>query len=807
MMYLLSHPDRTLETHLSSCDSISKQLLEAKVMTDLFFEKSMLEEMRTILVYFHDFGKATDYFQHRIIVATEGENNQNKDFRKKHQPFLEWFKKEKKTKAAEELSFDYTLSRHSAIGAYFQFSNYSNEDEILEFITLQIIKCHHGNLPDYHRSVFLIDENGSSFFEKQLEKTDFNLYQNIINPFGFEISKSQWNSILTRFQDDVGVQRILRKLRKKKTYKYFFAQHFMFSFLLSADKGDVKVDNKDIIKANKCIPIETISNYKELVFGGKPKKAIDEIREKAYQDIAKNILKYSNESFFSITLPTGMGKTLSAYNASILLQNQLKETAYRIIYCLPFTSVIDQNEAIITEIFNKNGWDETQIAKNHYLARLKEKYGDDELTYQEAEYLTEGWEQEFIVTTFVQLLESIFTNKNKRIRKFHNMTNAIILLDEVQSISPKYYPLIETTFTKMAEYFNTKFIFITATQPIIFSDPAKVIELTDPTKVLTKGYFENLERIELDKTILAKGKIEIEDFCNILFEDVETNPEKSFLIICNTIKQSQDIYKFLNEKLDIEPYYLSSSILPTFRGKIIRAIQNNTKRRIRQIIVSTQVVEAGVDIDLDIVYRDLAPLDSINQSAGRCNRNGVNGTGKVKLFNSGKGKLLYDSTLLNITENIFKEYEDVILEKTFYELNNKYFSRVKEAVQDENPVSMELLEYMQTLQLKKLADGFNLIEQSDRNYNVFIPFDDTAKDFWQKYIDCHKIEDVYERKRAVKRLKPDLLQYVTRFPKYDYTPPEGQEDKSIIYLENWSDHYSLKFGYILEKDSKLTAFF
>jgi len=120
---------------------------------------------------------------------------------------------------------------------------------------------------------------------------------------------------------------------------------------------------------------------------------------------------------------------------------------------------------------------------------------------------------------------------------------------------------------------------------------------------------------------------------------------------------------------------------------------------------------------------------------------------------------------------------------------------------------MELLEYMQTLQLKKLADGFNLIEQSDRNYNVFIPFDDKAKDFWQKYIDCYKINDVYERKRAVKRLKPDLLQYVTRFPKYDYEPPDGQEDKSIIYLENWADHYSLKFGYILQKDTKQTAFF
>jgi len=612
---------------------------------------------------------------------------------------------------------------------------------------------------------------------------------------------------LERFENDLGISRTLRKLKKEKSYQYFFLQHFLFSLLLSADKGDVKVDNKKVIKPNIYLPKQTIANYKTIEFGGKTKKAIDFIREEAYQNIEENILKYYQHNFFSITLPTGMGKTLSAYNAAIILQNQLKETAFRIIYCLPFTSIIDQNEGILTEIFEKNNLDKTLIAKNHYLARLKDQYGEERLSYQESEYLTEGWEQEFIVTTFVQFLESIFTNKNKRIRKFHNMTNAIVLLDEVQNIPPKYYPLIEVTFKKMAAYFNTKFIFITATQPIIFENPDDVIELTDPTKKLTRSYFEDLERIELDKQLLNKGILAIEDFNSILLEDIKDNGTKSFLVICNTIKQSQEIYQFLADNLALEPYYLSSSILPKFRKQIIKEIKDNTAKNKRQIVISTQVVEAGVDIDLDIVYRDLAPLDSINQSAGRCNRNGENGTGLVKLFNSGKGKLLYDPTLLNITENVFSEYADVLKEKLLYELNNKYFSKVKYAVQDENPTSIKLLEYMQTLQLGELADNFKLIEESDRNYNVFIPCEPAAFEIWEKYLDCFKIENVYERKRATKKLKPDLLQYVTRFPKYDYEPPENQKDKSIIYLENWTQHYSLKFGYMPKEDNKTTAFF
>ena len=812
MKELLSHTDRTLKTHLDSCNSISQQLLASKIVTSNFYDKSLLESMRLYLVYFHDFGKGTDFFQHRIIKAAEEEKEETdkgkvKKLLEEQAEFIDWFHEHKKSAAEKALNLDHTLGRHSAIGAYFQFSNYSNENPILELIALHIIKKHHGNLADYSKDEFIIDSKDKEYFEKQLSNLDFGLYQNILQKHQFQVSEDQWERIFDKFKSGRKIIKVLGRLEEEKNYQYFFLQHFLFSLLLSADKGDVKVNNKEIIKSNVYIPEFTISNYKTIEFGDSPKKAIDKIREAAYQDIQDNIAKYADKNFFSITLPTGMGKTLSAYNAAILLQNQIKETAFRIIYCLPFTSIIDQNESILTDIFNKNGLDETLIAKNHYLAHLKDKYGEDTLSYQESEYLTEGWEQEFIVTTFVQFLESIFTSKNKRLRKFHNMTNAIILLDEVQNVPPKYYPLIEVAFKKMATYFNTKFIFITATQPIIFDNPADVIELTDPTKVRTRSYFENLERIELDKNLLDKGIIDIGEICSILLADVENNSNKSFLIICNTIKQSQDIYQFLNNYLEIEPFYLSSSILPKFRRKIIKDVQNNTKENIRQIVISTQVVEAGVDIDLDIVYRDLAPLDSINQSAGRCNRNGVNGTGLVKLFNSGKGQLLYDPTLLSITENIFKSYPDIILEKKLYELNNKYFSKVKSAVQDENPTSKRMLKYMQTLQLDKLDKDFKLIEESDRNYNVFIPCEEEAINLWKAYLDCSKVEDIYERKRAIKKLKPDLLQYVTRFPKYDFTPPEGQEDKSIIFIEKWRDHYSLKFGYRPTEDTPTTAFF
>ena len=799
---LLSHPDRTLKEHLDSCNLISKQLLDGKTITNEFYTKNVLEELRLALVYFHDFGKATDHFQARIIGAIN--ESQNFDFKEVHNNYIGWFTENKLKKALSELKVNDQLRRHAGIGSYFFLSIYENNDAIIELIGLQIIKRHHGNLDNFSRSAFIIDEQLEKLYNQQIERLEFNLYQKVLEK-KYKIDSSKWENILNSFRKHRKISQKLNSLDENDDYKYFFLQHFLFSLLLSADKGDVILSNKNTIKDNQLIANHSIDNYKNVKFFKEEKKPIDYARQQAYTDIQENILAHSDNDFFSITLPTGMGKTLSAYNAAIRLQNHLQTSNYRIIYCLPFTSIIDQNEEILSEILEINELDNSLLSKHHHLSSLKGNYREHTLTYSEAEYLTEGWEHELVVTTFVQLLNSIFTNRNRRIRKFHNITNSIIILDEVQNIPPKYYKLIQVTFTEMAKFFKTKFILVTATQPTIFRE---VVELTDPSRDKTKRYFSDLNRMEIQKTLLNKGCISLDDFNSILYEDIRINEDKSFLIICNTIKNSQDVFKFLSQRTDDALLYLSSSILPVYRKKVIDQIKNNTKKKTRQIIISTQVVEAGVDIDLDIVYRDFAPLDSINQSAGRCNRNGVNNKGIVKLFDTGKAKLIYDSVLLSITKNILSKYDDIIAESNLYELNSKYFDKVKSAVQEENPTSEKLLKYMLRLQLKNLDDDFELIKNEDRHYNVFIHCNcKTAKDIWIEYLECQKIENLYQRKRAVKILKPKLLQYVTKFPKYDFVPPEEQIDDTIIYLKEWHNHYSIEFGYRVSQDNSQTAFF
>lgn len=811
---LISHPDRTLQEHLDSCNDISEKLLDMKFVSDSFFNKNEIEQMRKLLIYFHDFGKATDYFQSKIIDATVEENNQ--PFIQRQQEYINYFNTVKKENTNNELYIDSSLSNHAKLGAYFLFSNYSNENKVIEYILLKVIRRHHGYLNNLitdsnNRPQILLDNYETIYLEKQLNSVAFDSYQKILLNHGYRVAISDWENIKTKFISARQINKVKTTISQEKNAKYFFLQHYLFSLLLSADKGDMMLskigDKWSILKTNSLFDITMVDFYKNN-FLDKTQKEIDKDREGAYQQIAINAKKYSAENFFSITLPTGMGKTFCSYNAAIILQNEFLFQSNgknpRIIYCLPFTSIIDQNSEIITDIVKSfgNSLSLDLVSKHHHLSNYNDTYNDIQIGASEAEYLTEGWEQEFIVTTFVQLLESIFTNKNRALRKFHNITNAIIILDEVQNIPPKYYELIELVFTKMAEYFNTKFIFVTATQPVIFSQ-TPIIELTDITREKTKYYFEKLQRIIINQSLLKQYNYQSadleKDLLPIFLQDITDNIDKSFLFIFNTIAQAQFVYNKFYELYKSEPkvIFISGSILPKRRKQLIQLIKRNIDNKKRQIIVSTQVVEAGVDIDLDIVYRDFAPLDCINQSAGRCNRNGEKGKGYVKLFNTGKHSRIYDSTLINITLDIFKQLPDNIEEKEIYHLSNTYFKDIWQSISNQSNISNHLIEALYNLELETIQKDFKLIKEQDYYYNVFIAYNKNAIKIWKNYCIICGIQDFFERKQAMKKLQPKLLQYVTRFPKSKYNPPPKQKDNYIINEREWETYYDLKSGFKL----------
>lgn len=825
---LLSHPDRTLARHLRGCDEVSALALQFKHVSETFYPKDLLEEMRRLLVFFHDFGKGTDFFQHIIIEATREEGTD--EFKSEHQAYLAHFAANKAVLIGNLLHGNDRLSNHAKLGAYLVQTVFSHNDPLLPVILLKVIRRHHGYLTNFAESrssspqIALEPDWEIPELEKQLAHFNNEPYQAILEANDLTINLEQWSAIRDTFKNSLLVPTLRMRLQKADDLRYFFLQHFLFSLLLAADKGDMMIEltaNKhEFIKANRLLPVSLVDAYKAHLFAKQTPKAIDLLREDAYQTIVRNVATHAHRPFFSLTLPTGLGKTFAAYQVAIYLQRYVhKETEKtpRIIYCLPFTSIIDQNAEILEKMFawhkasGATDLDESWLTTHHYLSSYNERYDDRELKNDEGEYLTAGWEQEVIVTTFVQLLESIFTNQNRALRKFHNLTNAVLILDEVQSIPPKYFEAVEAVFRKLAEYFGAKFVFVTATQPFLFANPDDVLELTDPTLEKTQYYFNKLNRIQLDQTLLTENDYkdrELDEWIPIIRQDIEGNPDKSFLIICNTIAQSQTVFQTLRDEIELprESFiYLSSSLLPKIRREKIAHIKQNIADEVRQIVVSTQVVEAGVDIDLDVVYRDFAPIDSLNQSAGRCNRNGVRGQGIVKLFHSGKDRFIYDATLRNLTKQVLKKYPSVIEEKDLYNLNRDYATAVRQAVAQQADASKNLITAMKQLQLEDVRNSFKLIEDDNRSYNVFIDCDNQAKQVWQLYRNCMKLEG-FERKRAIKKLTPTLLQYVTRFPKKHYDPPKDKAENFIINEPNWKQYYDLETGFKLPTNSNCVVY-
>lgn len=808
--YLISHPHQTLETHLSEVDKISRLALHTKYTLPSLAEREKLEYWRKLLVYFHDFGKSTIFFQHRIIQAVFAENPELKDLSKEY--IRSFYNRVEKWEIEKKLEEDSRLGSHAAIGAYAVQRELKNEPLLISTILLEIIKRHHGDLNNFSIDEFSTKGNGDR--ERipiqwiNCDKIDYTL---ILTQHGFLLPESI-EEPLKKFDGAKLMMNLeMEDYLPASDLRPYLLTLFLFSLLLAADKGDLMLggESRSQVGEQQLFREDTVPHYKSRTFAGQAIKPIDRYREEAFQLVERNIREHPDAPFYSITLPTGLGKTLTAFNAAFVLQNQIaaqKGYTPRIIYCLPFTSVIDQNAAILEDILKATGLNDGYLARHHYLSDWPEQKGDNnELSDSEKEYFTEGWEYHFTVTTFVQLLETLFSNRNRKLRKFHNMTNAIIILDEVQNIEAKYFETVEVMFQAMHDYFDTRFVFVTATQPFLIKEK-EVIELTDPSKEQTRYFFTEMNRIQLDVSLWKKGRLPLEELLPYFQRALEANREKSFLFILNKVKASQDVFHQLRkDNPEAEMVYLSAAVLPILRKQRIAKIKAHGKGGSKKqlIVVSTQVVEAGVDIDLDVVYRDFAPLDSINQSAGRCNRNGLKGKGEVRLFDMEKGwNKIYDDVLIHATRRVIDQVisrleSDIIPEREFYGLNEAYAQQIRQKVAD-NSAHSELIEYMKKLQFATVNEKFKVIEKGWVTHSVFIDFDDNSADLWRKYQEIYDtVKDRWDRKKALRKLRPELLQYVVQFPDYALPVEYKDKDKAIVYLgtDDYTSCYDLETGY------------
>ncbi|KXS40412.1 MAG: CRISPR-associated HD domain-containing protein [Candidatus Frackibacter sp. T328-2] len=799
MVQLYSHPDKLLKDHLFNVYQLGMKKFENKELNFNNLEKIKL--VTKIVLISHDFGKSNKFFQRKLNLKMEGQEN-GEEYKR--------------------LDND-SKSNHSLLSSLFTYyiADELVDNNLLSLLGMIVVYRHHGNLKNF-RDMVRIKEWG--VLEEQFNNIPLEALQEILDLAEFEINIT--NLTFDKLRDKIGSRQFrsnVRKLKKRLVEESnYLIVNLIYSILISSDKAEAIFYSKglnyerleELVLSRRDIDPEVVDEYKKLKGWDKPESKMDEQRNIVYDEVVKNVRKadLNEDRILSINVPTGTGKTLTSLASGLELRDRVGQN-YRLIYTLPFTSIIDQNFDVFTKVFSETGFqvDSSLLIKHHYLTPKNyikaDDYEDDE--YDISKHLIESWNSEIIVTTFVQLLHSIFSNQNRSLLKFYNISNSIILLDEVQSIPHKYWKLVKVILERIAYKLDCYFIFITATMPLIYSEEKDEIKELAANK---EDYFEFFDRIKLNLAEFREEKT-IDDFKEFIVQELEDYSDKNFLIILNTIKTSVEIYEYIDELLEDriiegETIYLSTNIIPKERQERINKIGDSDQR---QIIISTQMVEAGVDIDLDRVYRDFGPLDAINQTCGRCNRN-FNPNKKgivtlVKLINEDHNdktyaSYIYGNTLLRNTDKLLSELPDIVEEKEFFKMNKKYFKRVDDVKSDD--ISINLLDKIKALKYEKAfwkdenGEVFNLINQDFETVNLFIELGEQAQELWKEYKNINEmeidgVEDYSKRKAKFEEIKKDFLNYVITIPKQ--VAKEQLEDEQLEKTFNLIDYYQYETVY------------
>lgn len=516
-----------------------------------------------------------------------------------------------------------------------------------------------------------------------------------------------------------------------------------FGALLAVDKIDAALQGDHITRQH--LPAAAVSRYKQQVFtSSEPlRAALDQRRDRIAETLTATWLAHLDQPLLTFTAPTGAGKTLSVLHGALQVRARLAERhgqAPRLIYCLPFTSVIDQNHAVLRAVLRANGLTEREdlLLKHHHLSHSRFRA---EETEHEADgagaLLTETWQSEIVVTTFHQLLHSLLSPLNANLKRAGQLTGALILLDEVQALPLRYWEALRQLFMGLARVGDARIVLLTATRPLIFQSGDAVELLPDHQE-----HFRALNRTRLH--LHHRNPLTLADFAARLIADLKP-AHQSTLIIVNRRRAVRELFSALAEALPERPLVaLSTHLTPRDRRARIRLIQRLQRQGHPVIVISTQLVEAGVDLSFPVVHRDLAPLDAIIQSAGRCNRHGEQGEvlGEVHLWQltttpsdsrapEPLWTRVYDRALIEVTSEILGTGEGWN-ECEFLDLSERYFHGCR-ARQDQQRVDEQLARG----DLIAIERDFRLIEESPR-VSLFIRRTGRDRQLWDGY---HALRD------------------------------------------------------------------
>ena len=724
---LNSHPDKLLKTHIAEVREAANSIW--KNHSDRFRNQPGLYSVLERVVAFHDVGKATRHFQTYInnVVGWRGDKK-----KKAHTPFsMLAVLNEAKLNA-----WPWTETLAIAVSAAGHHSQFKSRDDLL---------------------LYLIDGRWQQILEDQSKGVDWLALSDAIDtpvsPFlpsiDFQDELAEW------FRGNI-LEQCLDTLAIRTAIAFRLQCQLVHSILLEADKAYLKIEGDARLayrsRIGKPFELENLTGFIGSKSVNRP-SPLDPLRQSARESLAKGMSNQHDSPVLTMTLPTGSGKTLLAAHWALTHRERLRTNEHSppIVIVLPFLSVIEQTEKEYRSFLGEG----ISILPYHSLSVREfnptENANDTEAASKKqapeaAEFMLDTWDADVIITTFDQFLLALLAPKARYQMRFHSLCDAIVVMDEVQALPTLLWDIVHQSLLALSGFGNFRILAMSATQPGFLQGASEIIQSPET-------YYRSLTRYEL--VLKHNEKIRLEDFIAHILLRAKNWSDRRSMIVCNTRKSARSIRDAL-AKAKHEVIFLSADVTPKDRLASIEKIKEDKPC----LVVATQCIEAGVDIDLELVIRDFAPMDSLVQVAGRCNRHAKRAFEQVEIvyLTDDQGRpfcqFIYDKILLQETRSVLDEHLRtnhciVIPERDIFELTTRYYERIKAKKNLGESLTMKFARWEEIPNVHELLRG----KKGEQHSFVVIELDSGLE---QELMNVSTIEDRWEKKRALRSLSSRL---------------------------------------------------
>ncbi len=759
---------QTLSDHLSSVSNICRE----------YCSDIGLSEVGFICGLVHDLGKTSNEFQEYLLGNTRYKRGDI----------------DHSTAGAQFLStmgcdwFDYY--KQSPLNAKLC-------EDSMNVIELCILS-HHSGL------INCLSVDGDDRFSKRLNKElgldNSKLIFEKMDPFVTDGVREHLPSAIEELSDKINeIVKTTEKTTQFRSKCYFrvgLLSRYILSCLIDADHQDTRsfTDNMNITLSKSQswdVLCSRFDEYnKKLDSDGNVNKIRQQVSEECY-------LKSScNTGVYTLSVPTGGGKTLASLRFA--LNHAKKNGLNRIIYVIPYTSIIDQNAQVMRNVLEKDG--DKIVLEYHSNIEMN----DDELSVWK--YYSDSWNAQIIVTTMVQYLNTLFASGSSNIKKMHNLSKSVLIFDEIQTLPIKCTYMFNESVNFLSSVCGSTILLCTATQPLLSKvEKFPLIIETDGELMSEPKHLDNqLKRCEA-QYINPEKSMSSEEIVDFVVKKSELF--NSILIVTNTKRAAAEIFNGLNNRNCTEHnlFHLSTNMCPAHRKSVLKNVKQSLLDE-KTICVSTQLIEAGVDLDFQCVIRMLAGIDSITQAAGRCNRNGqLDHMGSVYVIKSEEkiSSLIDISKGRRCSQDVLREFSDPLSPDALSRYYEYYFFErsCDMGYPNGNTTLFELLSTnkdskelytsrtgnkIKRMLVQSFKEGNTLFKVIEENDTVIVPYDQNSKDLIARLCAESGKYDLYETIRDLQKYSINVYD-VTKLTNSGIVKEIVPESGIFVLVEGYYD--------------------